>query len=383
MPRGLYIHIPFCKTRCHYCNFISFGETTPEFRERFFKALFEEVREAGKKYGQLFFDTLYLGGGTPSLLNAQEMTGLFGEVRKNFEISQDAEITCEWNPGDGEEEKFSVLRALGVNRLSLGVQSFQDGLLSQLGRRHTVHDTLRTLEKIQKAGIGNISFDLMLRIPGQKLADFQESLERCVACGAAQVSLYDLEVHKATVFGGLREKGALALPDEEEHAGMYQAACEGLVRAGYEHYEISNFARPGFASRHNLIYWHNQEYLGLGPGAFSYLGGIRSQFAGEGIRYLEKCEAGDWRNDQEDVLSEAERETETFAMGLRLAEGVKLRDFPGIYPGLRERVETLLQKGLLELADEELRLTAWGRFLSEDIFGFLLQKDRGSEACFL
>ena len=164
---------------------------------------------------------------------------------------------------------------------------------------------------------------------------------------------------------------------------MYQAACDTLIRAGYEHYEISNFAKPGFASRHNLIYWRNQEYLGLGPGAFSYLGGRRYQFTCEAVRYLEKCEVGNWRNDQEDVLSDAERETETFAMGLRLEEGVMPLEFLGIYPGLQERVEALSREGLLEWVGEKIRLTARGQFLSEDVFGFLLRKDRGSEEGFL
>jgi len=375
MPKGLYIHIPFCKTRCHYCNFISRANPSREFRERFFHALFDEIREAGKKYGKLSFDTVYLGGGTPSLLSAQEMTGLFEELRKDFDIRTDAEVTCEWNPGDGEEEKFSILEVLGVNRLSLGVQSFQDGLLSRLGRRHSVEDTLRTVELIHKAGIDNISFDLMLRVPGQTLADFQRSLEQCVALGASQVSLYDLEVHEATVFGSLRSKGALELPNEETHALMYHAAIEDLACARYEHYEISNFAKPGATSRHNLIYWHNQEYLGLGPGAFSYLGGIRHQFARETVRYMEKCKAKDWQNDQEDVISAAEQETETFVMGLRLQEGVVPWRFSRIYPGLQGRIETLSREGLLESAGEKLRLTARGQFLSEDVFGFLLQKD--------
>jgi len=374
MPRGLYVHIPFCERRCHYCDFISCESPSAEFRERFLNALSQEIRADSEKYGKLFFDTVYLGGGTPSLLSVRELAALWGELRRNFDISADAETTCEWNPGDGEEEKFSALRALGVNRLSLGVQAFQDELLARLGRRHSVDDTLGTLEKIRKAGIDNISFDLMLRIPGQKLTDFRESLERCVALGASQVSLYDLEVHPRTVFALLQEKGELPLPSEEVHAHMYQAADEELVRAGYEHYEISNFARTGFASRHNLIYWHNQEYLGLGPGAFSYLNGTRYQFAHGVESYLEKCEAGKWRNDQEDVLSGAEQETESFVTGLRLHEGVAPQRFPGIDPAIRGRVETLVREGLLERSGGKIRLTAGGQSLAEDVFGFLLQK---------
>ncbi|OQA57958.1 MAG: Oxygen-independent coproporphyrinogen-III oxidase 1 [Candidatus Omnitrophica bacterium ADurb.Bin277] len=374
MTKGLYIHIPFCRGRCRYCNFISIPDPAPEVRKGFFECLFNEIDHAHKKYGRLAFDSLYLGGGTPSFLTVGEITRLINRVRDAFEIGTVAEITFEWNPGDGDDEKLDLFRVLGVNRVSLGAQSFEDCLLERLGRRHRAHDTIVTLDKIRRAGISNISLDLMLRIPGQTHEDFRNSIARAVELEVSQVSLYDLEVHEETVFGELKNQNRLDLPAEHVHAAMYGTAISLLESAGYEHYEISNFAKPGFASKHNLIYWRNGEYLGLGPGSFSYLNGVRCQFARDMKNYFRKCEAGDWTNDIEDVLTDEEKETESFAMRLRLSGGVIPADFPALYPRIGERVRELLETGFLESAGDAIRLTAKGKFLPEDVFGFLLQK---------
>jgi oxygen-independent coproporphyrinogen-3 oxidase len=234
--------------------------------------------------------------------------------------------------------------------------------------------------KIRRAGITNISFDLMLRLPGQTVEAFRDSVRRCVGLEAVQVSLYDLEIHEGTPFGQHLAEGKLDIPVAEEHARMYESAIEILTRAaGYEHYEISNFAKPGLASRHNLIYWHNQEYLGLGPGAFTYLNGVRSQWAPDLVRYFWKYEAKDWKNDSEDKLSEEEQETETLVTGLRLCEGIDPTSFPKIYPALEDRSKSLFDEGLLETFQGNVRLTSRGKFLSEDVFSFLLQKDSNTD----
>ncbi len=386
--RGLYIHIPFCQTRCHYCDFVTTAGHSPAIRERFLGAVSSEIKHARNCYGRpactagrgspasagrLSFDTLYLGGGTPSSLSIPELSRLVEGVHSAFEFKDGYEFTCEFNPGDGDEVKLNALREIGVNRVSLGCQSFRDAILKKLGRRHRVRDIEETVSKIRRAGIANISFDLMLRLPGQNVEDFRDSVRRCIELGAAQVSLYDLEVHEGTLFGQFQKEGKLDLPGEEDHARMYESAIEILTSAGYEHYEISNFAKPGLASRHNLIYWHNQEYLGLGPGAFTYLNGIRSQFASDLAQYLEKCEAMDWKNDSEDRLSEEEKETETLVTSLRLCEGMAPGSFPIIYPALKDRLKTLYNEGLMEIFGGNNRLTTRGKFLSEDVFTFLLQ----------
>lgn len=381
--RGLYIHIPFCQTRCSYCDFVTTAEHSPAIRERFFQAVSLETIHTRDRYGALVFDTLYLGGGTPSSLSIPELGRLVELIRSTFRFSEGFEFTCEFNPGDGDEAKLKALREMGVDRISLGCQSFRDRILEKLGRRHTVQDIETTVSKMRQAGILNISFDLMLRLPGQTVEDFRDSVRRCIDLEASQVSLYDLEVHGKTPLGELQQKGALDLPPEEEHARMYENAIEMLIPAGYEHYEISNFAKPGLASRHNLLYWRNQEYLGLGPGAFTYLGGVRSQFAPDLGRYLEKCEAKDWTKDVEDLLSEEDQETETFITGLRLCEGVAPAAFKRIYPDLKGRLKTLHDNGFLEVLGDRSRLTRRGKFLAEDVFAFLLQKDSSSGAVFL
>jgi len=377
--RGLYIHIPFCQTRCHYCNFVTTAAPSPDLREQFFKALLAEIKHACNHYGPLSFDTLYFGGGTPSSLGVSELKRLAEGIHSTFRFKKEYEFTCEFNPGDGDEAKLKFLREIGINRMSLGCQSFRDEILRKLGRRHMARDIAETVLKIQQAGITNISFDLMLRLPGQTALDFRDSVGQCIKLGATQVSLYDLEVHEGTPFGQFQKEGKLGLPGEEEHARMYESAIEMLTNSGYEHYEISNFAKPGLASRHNLIYWHNQEYLGLGPGAFTYLNGVRSQFALDLEQYLEKCEAENWKNDVEDHLSEEEKETETLVTGLRLCEGVRPALFPKIYPALREHLKMLCQDGLMEKTDEKIRLTTRGKFLSEDVFSFLIGKGASSQ----
>lgn len=388
--RGLYVHIPFCAVRCHYCNFITTTEHTPELRDRFFKALFLEIKHVRERFGHppvlqdearplsqsgLSFETLYFGGGTPSSLNIPELGRLNDEIHEAFDFKEGYEFTCEFNPGDGDKMKLQALRKAGVNRISLGCQSFRDDILQKLGRRHTTRDIVTTIENIRKAGIHNISFDLMLRLPGQTVEDFHDSVQKCIDLDASQVSLYDLEVHGGTPFGRSQKEGRLDLPGEDDHVRMYKAAIEMLTGAGYEHYEISNFAKPGVASRHNLIYWHNQEYLGLGPGAFTYLNGTRSQLAPDLLHYLEKCKTADWKNDVEDKLSEEEKETETLAMGLRLREGIAPHSFPKIYPVLKGRLETLCAEGFMEKCGNRVRLTTRGKFLSENMFGFLLEKE--------
>lgn len=396
MAKGLYIHIPFCSSKCHYCNFISVANPDPELRSQFFHCLFAEISQAQRQYGTLEFDTLYLGGGTPSLLTAGEMAELLGKVREYFKFRPDAEVTCEWNPGDrrllgGEDDPTQVktFSSLGINRISLGAQTFDDPLLERLGRRHTARDTVLTLERMRNAGLSNISLDLMLRIPGQTAESFRTSLEKAVALEVSQISLYDLEIHAGTVFGRLDRAKKLDLPDEHVHAAMYELACHRLPDAGYQHYEISNFAKlpsklhppnrllpeEGFCSRHNLIYWRNGEYLGLGPGAFSYLGGVRRQFARDLERYLKKCKSEDWTHDVEDVLTNEEKEIESLAMRLRLAEGVNLTDFPLASLRVARSLEELLQEGFLKREGMKIRLTPRGQFLSEDVFGFLLRKD--------
>ncbi len=377
MPRGLYVHIPFCLQKCHYCDFvITTRRETPD-RRLFLDGLKQEAAQASRLYGRMKFSTLYLGGGTPSALSAQETGELKEILSAFFDFEKDAEITCEVNPGDVDAEKLREYRRLGINRISLGVQAFQDELLKDMARPHNVNGTIETIKLLKEIGFSNVSFDLIAGLPGQSVEQFRESLEGVVRHGAAQLSLYDLDVHEKTVYGLRRRQGRLNVPDEDRRAEMFEDAVRIMTGAGYGHYEISTFARPGMESRHNLLYWKNQEYLGLGPGAFSYLGGVRYQFAEDVRSYYEKCAAQNWTPAVRDVLSEEEKEKETLFTGIRLSEGVDLKDFRII----RERVERKLNSPeaaeLFRVRGSRVSMTLRGRFLAEKALAFILPETEG------
>ncbi len=372
---GLYLHLPFCAQKCGYCNFVITLDRRENFRARFLNALEKEMARARQRYGLLVFDTLYLGGGTPSLLTAREMSRVMEAVHCHFKIKSGAEITCEFNPGDADQAKIKIFRDLGINRVSLGVQAFQNPLIKKTGRLHSVEDTYSTVLLLKESGISNLSFDLISGLPDQTFEDFQNSLEQTITLGAKQLSFYDLEIHENTPWGLPREKEKLQLLDDDGRARNFQCAVEMMTGAEYTQYEISTFAKPGFESRHNLIYWNNQEYLGLGPGAYSYLEGVRYQFAPDVPRYLSKCESEDWQADSEDRLTEEEKETETLITGLRLPGGVDLQDFPLIRERITPRIKELILNQLLTERGTRVALTARGRALVESTFKFLIGKE--------
>jgi len=365
---GLYIHIPFCLKKCHYCNYVITTGNSDEYRSRFFEALGKEIQHAEAVYGNLIFDTLYIGGGTPSALSAEEMGKLFRMIRKAFRFKKGIEITCEVNPGDVSDEKLDRYLDLGINRISLGVQSFENRLLKDMGRIHSARDAVNTYHAVRQRGFRNVSVDLILRLPGQTQKEFQGTLEKSISLGPDQVVLYDLNVHQKTVYGSRLEKGRLDLPNESEHAILWEMAERLLKDAGYIQYEISSFAKPGFQSRHNLVYWHNQEYLGLGPGAYSYMKGKRVVFADSVHRYLEKLSVNDWTNDQEETPDPNEKDIESCLTGLRLKEGIQLNDFPTIKEHLSQEIKRLKESGLVENDHDRWRLTRRGRLLAETVF---------------
>ncbi len=323
------------------------------------------------QYGRLAFDTIYFGGGTPSDLTASEMTRLAECLKSNFSFAKSCEWTCEVNPGDLDSTKLETYRKLGINRISVGAQAFQDRLLKDLGRIHNVLDISESIKMIRAAGFKNINLDLMIRLPGQTLEDIEESIELAIALAPTHVSLYDLDIHPRTVFGQRIARGTLPLPDEVAHAEIYEAAEKGLERAGFHHYELLNFSKPGFESKHNLIYWHNEEYLGLGPGAFSYLQGKRFQRVSDVRSYLQKWNAHDFTLESAEVLTPENIAMENLLTGLRLEEGVKLEKIQLIYERLRAPFRMLKDSQLLEETSDKILLTRKGRRVFESILAEL------------
>lgn len=269
-PIGLYIHVPFCDGKCPYCDFYSLP-ADEETMDRYAERVAEEMGAFARKESHRV-DTLYFGGGTPSLLGGKRLAYLIGKARECFGL-QNAEITAEANPAKDLSGFFEELRAAGANRISIGLQSADEGELRLLGRRHTAKEAIKAVCDAQKAGFENISLDLMLAIQKQTPESLKRSIAFCVDAGIQHVSAYLLKVEPYTAYG--RKKGELALPDEGEAADFYLLACAELEKHGFHQYEISNFAKPGFESRHNLKYWRCREYLGIGPAAHSFLNGKR------------------------------------------------------------------------------------------------------------
>lgn len=372
MPRGLYLHIPFCLRRCSYCDFTITVKRDAASRGNFFAALEREAQEAVRRYGRIRFDTLYFGGGTPSSLDASEVERVFQILTAQFDFPQLKEFTCEVNPGDIDENKIRMYEKIGISRISIGAQAFQDSLLQHMNRPHTAEQIRQVFHQFRQKGFKNISLDLIIKLPGQSLRDWESSLDETLDLGPDHVSIYDLDVHEKTVYGAKRRRGELVLPDEDQHLAMFDKAEEVLAGQGYCQYEVFNFAKPGAESRHNLIYWTDGEYLGLGPGAYSYMEGVRYQFARDIPGYLKKCGLGDWSRDVEDRLTHEENEKERVITGLRLKEGIRLADFPMLRESLQEKIPELIRQGFAECPEGRLRLTSQGRRIPEAVLFELL-----------
>ena len=371
---GLYIHIPFCRTKCLYCDFCSFVSRDENERERYVDALLREIRERGTdKYA---VDTVYFGGGTPSLLSAQQIGRILGAVRESFVLADDVEITLECNPMthlDDGKEYFSAIHRLGVNRLSLGVQSALDSELKLIGRRHTFEEAKHTFSCARESGFDNISIDLMFGIPSQTLNSLDYSLEEFISLGAEHISIYSLQLEEGTPLHRMQSRYEIA--DDDAVADMYLAINQRMKAAGYVHYEISNFAKEGKKSRHNSKYWRLDEYLGLGLAAHSDFGGERSENTCDLSDYLE----GKYYLSGNEI-GKAEREVEFIMLGLRMKEGISKSEF---YERFKidfdekygEKVKNLAKLGFISDSPEKFALTEKGFAVSNMILSQILDFD--------
>jgi putative oxygen-independent coproporphyrinogen III oxidase len=392
MALGLYISIPFCRTKCSYCNFASDVFSRAVF-ERYVDRVCADVANApqiAKEKGGHFeqdVDTIYLGGGTPTVLDASQLRRVFDAVRQQFQVSADAEVTVECAPGTLSVGMIEALLTCGVNRVSLGVQSFVDVEAAAVGRLHNRSTVLDDIARLRAAGIHNINIDLIAGLPHQTGATWQESLQETLANGVPHVSVYMLEVDedsrlgREVIAGGTRYH-AHFVPDEEVTADFYLAACERLEAADVAQYEISNFARAGSQSRHNLKYWTRQPYLGFGVDAHSMLPSTVPE--ADAVRFstadaLEKYVAGSPL--QPTAVSRAAALEETFFLGLRLNRGVDLRDVaatfgPQALDDLQAAIAQLIDDGLIQQEDRRIRLTSRGRLLSNEVFQAFIANDK-------
>lgn len=375
-PTGLYIHVPFCEKRCVYCSFYSTVHGKEE-RDAFVRTL---TKELAFRHNDAPISTLYFGGGTPSQLDDEEMEAVFSAIHRHCVLSPHAEITFEANPDDISQQKVVHLRQLGVNRISLGVQSFDDRRLSFLNRRHTAQQALDAIDILRTKGIENISIDLIFGLPGQQLTDWNKELAQAFELPITHLSAYSLMYEKGTPLYYARERGAVKECDEETSLSMFQMLCTSAQCAGFEQYEISNFARPGYRSRHNSSYWHGIPYLGLGPGAHSYDGKNCRRVNDYSLRrYMEAERAKTFADVPHTLekLSADECYDELICTRLRTCEGLSLQEVPASRrSALLRMARPHIDGGRLELdADNHLRLTASGIFVSDDVMSDLMWEE--------
>ena len=365
-PTSAYVHIPFCTQICYYCDFSKvFIKNQPV--DSYLEHLLEEFRS----YDIQKLRTLYIGGGTPTALSAPQLEVLLDGLTKKLDLSVLEELTIEANPGDLDADKIAVLKNSAVNRVSLGVQTFDDKMLKKIGRSHLEKDIYENIDRLKLAGFDNISIDLIYALPGQTMEQVKENVAKAIGLDIPHMSLYSLILENHTVFMNRMRRGKLPLPKEKLEAEMFEYIIAELERAGFEHYEISNFSKPSFESRHNLMYWDNAEYYGIGAGASGYVNGVRYKNHGPIRHYLSAVEEGNARITEEHLSQKEQMEEEMF-LGLRKKSGVSMarfeekfgRSFDGLYG---EIVKDLVQQGLMQIDGNRVRMTKRGLFLGDTV----------------
>lgn len=374
-PLSLYLHFPYCLSKCHYCPFNSTTYDKAQ-SEKFLSALRAEIDRYGSRLGSYRLASIYLGGGTPSIFRAHQVVEVLESVRAAFHLDPNAEISLEANPGTVDLKKFTILRQAGVSRLSLGVQSFWDDELRFLGRVHSASTAHDAFEAARAAGFANINIDLIYAFTGQTLRRWVSTIERAVEMKPEHLSAYSLMIEPGTRFGDIAEAGSSLVLSESRAWRYFRATRRILTEVGYPPYEISNFAQPGFACRHNLVYWNQGEYLGLGPGAHSYLNGMRFSKTSEIERYLEQIARGEEALEGVDPVAPETAFYEALVFGLRTSDGVDLSEI-GSRVGiptpnwLPERIACLEEAGYAIYHPPRLLLREQGLAVCDGIAAFL------------
>ncbi len=369
--RGLYVHVPFCQKKCNYCDFCSFENLGEDLKKAYIKSLIKEIKSY-KRDSKLKLNTIFFGGGTPSLLSPGEFLKIYYAIAESFDLSELSEFTLEANPKTLSREKLSIYRKLGVNRISIGLQSIHENELKKLGRIHNLTDFENSIALAREAGFENINVDLMYGIPEQTRTSFQKTLDYVLSLGVPHISLYGLIVEENTPFGRMGKN--LVLPSEDNEADMYYLAAQKLSENGFSHYEISNYARPGFESRHNLIYWKREEYIGVGLAAHSLFEGERLANAENLSEYLSQ-NAEQYQTRVK--ISKCDESYEYAMLSLRLKAGFSLSEYKEKFNedfliGREAELEKYRELGLLNFGNDRISLTERGFYVSNAILADLL-----------
>ena len=374
MPKklGLYIHVPFCLKKCLYCDFCSFPSYTEEAMDAYVRRLSADIERYSKDFNGTV-DTVYFGGGTPTLLKERHFGSIFETIDKHYAIDAGAEISCECNPATVDREYLKSIKKIGINRLSIGLQSANDAELRALGRAHSFADFQKTYEDARAAGFGNLSVDLMYGIPEQTLTSFERTLTKVCELSPEHISAYSLKIEDGTPFGKARE--TLSLPSEDDECDMYELCTKMLSENGYSKYEISNFARPGFESRHNIKYWMGDDYLGFGVAAHSYFGGERFSNSRDIAAYLR----GEDVTEERRAIPERERMTEYVMLRARMTAGIDRADFKARFGVELEdfcgSLERYISAGFMRDTFGRVAFTDRGIFVSNTILSDILDFD--------
>ncbi|MGT2929706.1 radical SAM family heme chaperone HemW [Streptococcus dentasini] len=366
-PTSAYVHIPFCTQICYYCDFSKVfikNQPVDDYLER----LIQEFRH----YDIHELRTLYIGGGTPTAITADQLVYLLTNLQQELDLDRLEEFTIEANPGDLTPDKIAVLKESAVNRVSLGVQTFDDKELKRIGRSHNEAQIYTTIRDLKAAGFDNISIDLIYALPGQTMEQVKANVKKALSLDIPHMSLYSLILENHTVFMNQMRRGRLNLPTEDLETDMFHYIINELEKNGFEHYEISNFSKPGYESRHNLVYWDNVEYYGVGAGASGYLNGVRYRNRGPIQHYLKAIAAEGHSRLHEETLSKAEMMEEEFFLGLRKKSGLSISHFEEKFQeNFQERygqiVDGLIRDGLLQVTGDRLRMTKRGLFLGDTV----------------
>ena len=375
---GIYIHIPFCKKKCYYCDFVSFADKK-EIEKKYINCLLKEIENFFNKHPDIDIETIYIGGGTPSYIEAESIEKIMNLLNKKI-INKSKnkfpkEITIEINPGTASREKLNKYKQIGINRISIGLQSTNDMLLKEIGRIHNFQEFLNTYKLTRQEGFDNVNVDLMIGLPKQSILDIKESLDKIEKLQPNHISIYSLIVEEKTPISQMIENGTLKLPNENLERNMYWYIKNKLELMGFKHYEISNFSKPGFESKHNTDCWKQKEYIGFGIAAHSYIDGIRFSNITNIEQYIENITNNKF--DENRIIHEKQnkisKEKEFMILGLRMIDGIKIQDFKNKFGEnpiflFREELNKLVSEELIQIDKDQIRLTNRGLDLANVVW---------------
>ena len=365
---GIYIHIPFCKRKCYYCDFVSYANKEEKIQE-YIKCLQKEIEIESEKYKNEEYEitTIYIGGGTPSFIEASYIERIINTIKQNYKLYENPEITIEVNPGTINEEKIKKYKDIGINRISIGLQTTKDNLLKQIGRIHTYEEFLNCYKIVKKIGIDNINVDLMLGLPNQTLEDLKESLIEVINLKPNHISLYSLILEENTKLEKMVNRKELDLPSEDIERNMYWETKKILEQNGYIHYEISNFSKKGYESKHNLNCWNQKEYLGFGVAAHSYIKNKRYCNTNNIEEYIKNVQNGKILNNRTicEIQNKIEEQKEYMLLGLRKIQGLDIQEFKNKFIDnpiyiFHKELEKLVKEELIEVDLNQIKLTSKG-----------------------